>query len=261
MASRQCLLVLLLLPLSLACLVSARGADVSTESDGEGAWKKAERDLVSPWTTDPARALFWTGAGLTLATTFFGNYNDEFQGDASRERALHGSSKFFEQMGQWIPNAAYAGAFLGVGLVSDGRDRANRLGFAAGMLKATVYSALLTTALKYSVREQRPDGSDRLSFPSGHTTTAFAFSGYVWAAHGPLFGVPATLLASAVGFSRMGDNRHRLNDVLAGATIGLSYGFGIRANQGPAARAAWMLSPLFDGDGHGLQLTRSFSLK
>ena len=42
---------------------------------------------------------------------------------------------------------------------------------AAGSLGA---AALITTGLKYTFPELRPDGSDRKSFPSGHTSTAFA---------------------------------------------------------------------------------------
>ena len=80
-----------------------------------------------------------------------------------------------------------------------------------------------------TVREPRPyDGSVRTSFPSGHSTTAFAFASYVTAEHGILpFGVFATGLATLTAASRMNDNKHYLHDVVAGATIGTAYGLGL----------------------------------
>src|SRR5699024_9094587 len=38
---------------------------------------------------------------------------------------------------------------------------------------ANTISYIVVTAIKHSVKAHRPDGSDQLSFPSGHTTLAF----------------------------------------------------------------------------------------
>lgn len=70
-------------------------------------------------------------------------------------------------------------------------------------------------------------GEEYRSFPSGHTTTAFAAASALtaetirrhpdarWAA-----GVPLYAAATLVGWSRMYDNRHWASDVVAGAGIG-----------------------------------------
>jgi len=96
------------------------------------------------------------------------------------------------------------------------------------MLKASLYSTSISTALKVTVREPRPNSSDRTSFPSGHSTAAFAFSSFVAAEHGfwPM-GLAALGLSTLTGLSRINDNRHFLHDVIAGATIGTAYGLGI----------------------------------
>ena len=85
----------------------------------------------------------------------------------------------------------------------------------------------IITATKYLVKEERPDQSDNLSFPSGHTAIAFTNaallfhqyqeSNFWYASSGFLF-------ATATGVFRMANNRHYASDVLTGAGIGLVSG-------------------------------------
>jgi membrane-associated phospholipid phosphatase len=58
------------------------------------------------------------------------------------------------------------------------------------------------------------------SFPSGHTTTAFALAMYI-AYYWPKFSSIGWILAIAVGISRVALTYHYLSDVLAGAFIGI----------------------------------------
>ncbi len=62
------------------------------------------------------------------------------------------------------------------------------------------------------------------SFPSGHTTTAFAFASVVAMEHEWYLGAGAYALASFVAYSRMNDNEHYLHDVAMGATLGTVFG-------------------------------------
>lgn len=93
---------------------------------------------------------------------------------------------------------------------------------AAGSLGA---SALVTTGLKYTFPELRPDGSDRKSFPSGHTSTAFAAAATLYNRQGADIGVPAMLAASFVGLARVQADKHHWYDVVVGAGIGSASGF------------------------------------
>lgn len=92
-------------------------------------------------------------------------------------------------------------------------------GLRQGALTAAA-TAGATLILKYSVRETRPDHSDRRSFPSGHTSVAFATATYLQRRYGWRFGVPAYAVATYIGWGRIYSKKHYWWDVLAGAAIG-----------------------------------------
>ncbi len=84
-------------------------------------------------------------------------------------------------------------------------------------------SEALTTALKYTVRRERPDGSSKTSFPSGHADT-FAFATALERHLNWRFSVPAYIFASYVAILRLPANRHWLSDVVFGSTVGIIAG-------------------------------------
>jgi hypothetical protein len=75
-------------------------------------------------------------------------------------------------------------------------------------------------------------------------------------------GVPAYVLASGIGLSRIESNRHHLSDVLAGATIGLIVGrtVGHLDSEQPAKKRIVRIGPATDlhGQGVGLGLSASW---
>ena len=79
----------------------------------------------------------------------------------------------------------------------------------------------MTNTLKYTICEQRPGSTERNAFPSGHTATAFAGAELIRSEYGWGIGSAAYVVASGVAFMRLYNNRHWLNDVLAGAGIGI----------------------------------------
>ena len=91
-------------------------------------------------------------------------------------------------------------------------------------LKQGVFSAVatagITYALKYSIKKDRPDHSDRHSFPSMHTATSFAAAAFIQRRYGWKWGLPAYVLSTYVGWSRVYGKKHDAWDVLAGAAIG-----------------------------------------
>ena len=98
-------------------------------------------------------------------------------------------------------------------LAHDDRPGLLQLGLTGGS------SLLVTEALKYSVDSTRPNGGNH-SFPSGHTTTAFAGAGYLRVRYGWKVGLPFELLAATVGFARVQSRDHHWYDAVAGAAIG-----------------------------------------
>jgi membrane-associated phospholipid phosphatase len=79
-------------------------------------------------------------------------------------------------------------------------------------------------ALKEMTRVERPDGSDRHSFPSRHTAIAFAGAELLRQEYGDRsvwYGVAGYGVAVGSGFLRVYHNRHWLSDVAVGAGIGI----------------------------------------
>lgn len=74
--------------------------------------------------------------------------------------------------------------------------------------------------LKYAVREDRPDHSNKHSFPSGHTGIAFANAAFLQRRYGWKLGVPAFVVATYVGWGRVYAKKHHWWDVVAGAALG-----------------------------------------
>ena len=56
----------------------------------------------------------------------------------------------------------------------------------------------MVQALKYTVRRERPDGSNNKSFPSGHAASAFATATVLQRHYGWKVGAPAYALGSYV---------------------------------------------------------------
>lgn len=78
--------------------------------------------------------------------------------------------------------------------------------------------------LKTQTAKLRPSGSDRRSFPSGHTATAFVSAEFMRQELGDQsqwYGYIGYSMATATGALRMMKNQHWLSDVLAGAGIGI----------------------------------------
>lgn len=91
------------------------------------------------------------------------------------------------------------------------------------------YKTFLTTlgatyALKLAIEKERPNG-ESMSFPSGHTSAAFSGASFIQQRYGWQYGFPAYLGASFVGWSRVKADQHYIEDVLAGAAIGIVSSF------------------------------------
>lgn len=89
---------------------------------------------------------------------------------------------------------------------------------------ASVIQFCTTHAIKRIAKEERPDGTRRNSFPSGHTATAFMTATMLHKEYGhisPWISFGGYSVATATGVMRMVNNRHWMSDVLAGAGIGI----------------------------------------
>ena len=242
---------------SLVVLILVTFAVFSKQSYAWGL-KELGDEAASPVTTD-AKYVLYAGTLLTLTFIIFEDQvSDPFQEKQVRNKTLGGASIWGDRFGQLVPNILYV---AGMGIAGQYGDTkaAER---AIGMFKATAYAISATTILKYTVREPRPNAiHEKNSFPSGHTTSAFSFSGYVAAEHGWGWGSAALLSSTFVAYSRINDNRHFLHDITAGATIGWVYGWGIakleKKNKDKEKDSAHIV-PIIDTKTAGLSLYKEF---
>jgi membrane-associated phospholipid phosphatase len=125
---------------------------------------------------------------------------------------------------------------------------------AAGSLAAT---SLITEGMKEAFPKLRPDGSDRKSFPSGHTSRSFAAAATIYNRQGKTLGIPAFAVAGFVGLARVEGNKHFTVDVLAGAALGAVTGFVI-TNKHPDDEKQAVVTPWVEGKGGGISLAMRF---
>lgn len=161
---------------------------------------------------------FLVGFGIAGAGSFLDRPTERFfagqhrADDLGRIGASFGRARFL---------APATGALFAAGRASgDPRFRAATY----DATQALIVDMAWTTAIKLATERERPDGSNRLSFPSGHTSTAFAWATVASHYYGLKVGIPAFAAAGLVGVSRLETNAHHLSDVLAGATVGYIVG-------------------------------------
>lgn len=147
-----------------------------------------------------------------------------------RSPSANAISHTLRHIGQPEVYGTITAGLLAAGLI--GGD--NELTRAGGRLAATLALAgAASSVTKLALGRPRPsesldaDGyvpfSGQEAMPSGHTTIAFALAtALADDIHDTWASVGLYTLASAVGWSRINDNRHWLSDVAAGAAIGIT---------------------------------------
>jgi membrane-associated phospholipid phosphatase len=189
---------------------------------------------------------FLVGSGITATSSFMDGGAHSFmasQGD--RLGKVGGTAGSFPVMASVTAGLFVAGRFTGPGAFRSATY---------DMTQAVLVGSVYTTAIKHAVSRTRPDGSDNLSFPSGHTSNAFAMATVANSHFGPKVGIPSFLAASLIGASRVQSNKHNLSDVIAGATLGYIVGRTVvRENGEPAGRKTqFQLVPSTDARGTGV---------
>jgi membrane-associated phospholipid phosphatase len=92
------------------------------------------------------------------------------------------------------------------------------------LIRALIVSEAMVQTLKYTTRRERPDGSGKTSFPSGHAADTFAFATALERHLNWKLFVPAYAFSSYVAMSRLPANRHWLSDVVMGSAVGIISG-------------------------------------
>jgi membrane-associated phospholipid phosphatase len=214
------------------------------------------RGVVGVFSKDELAPLLITTAASSGSALFDDNVVRYFS--ARRRARWLGESG--DKLGQAFVIGPMALAFYGLGRLNHHQSFRDAT---YDIAEVTLVAVTYTTALKYTTKRERPDGSNKLSFPSGHAGNAFSWAAIGAHYYGWRLGVPAYALATLVGISRMEKNVHHLSDVVAGAGLGfISARSVIRKNSEPKVpnvgpTASLVFSPLRDAHGQGLGLQAS----
>lgn len=122
--------------------------------------------------------------------------------------------------------------------------------------------------LKRLVKEERPDGSNKQSFPSGHTATAFSTAHFMFKEYRDehfWLGVSGYSFAIFTGVYRTLNDKHWVGDVVAGAGIGilsteLAYWLYPKMNnlfKGKQKQSSTMVMPFYQNKTAGLSFVRN----
>jgi membrane-associated phospholipid phosphatase len=179
-------------------------------------FKSLGRDLTGFFTVDTAKIMTtFTVAGLAVS-----HWDRASVEDASE----HISSSAFKVGNIGGSLYAQAGAAVGTYVVGRVTNKPKIAELGGDLLRAQIVSQTFVQGIKFVAERRRPDGSNSLSFPSGHSASAFATATVLQEHFGWKAGLPAYAFAGFVGASRMAASKHYMSDVLVGAGIGIAAG-------------------------------------
>lgn len=188
------------------------------------------------------------GGGLALATH---PADQEF--NVRLRSHYDGVNKAFAP-GKYFGNTPEQVAFS-IGTYAYGRlshqPKVSHLGM--DLLQAQLLTEMMIQPLKFATHRQRPDVSDRRSFPSGHAAITFATATVLERHLGWRKSLIGYSIASYVAASRLHDNRHFLSDVVFGAAVGAIAGRTVVHH----AADYWALAPVAVPNGVALMVTRT----
>ena len=136
-----------------------------------------------------------------------------------------GEGTAMDNIGQFAGSPFTLGAGSAVlGLGGLATHHPNTVGTAKRLLISLAATTVTIGGLKLATNRERPDMSDRNSFPSGHAGASFAAATVLDRRYGGAVGWTAYGLAGFFAASRVVGNRHFFSDVMAGAVIGRFFG-------------------------------------
>lgn len=193
---------------------------------------------------DTAVILSLGGLAATVGHPADARFSRTFSSSAS----MHGPFSAGQTIGAATTQLAAAFATYSIGRAT-GNPKLAVLG--ADLVRAQFVSQGVTQAIKLSVGRTRPDGTS-MSFPSGHSASAFATATVLQRHLGWKAGIPAYGVAAYVAASRIQTQRHYFSDVAFGAAIGIVAGRTVTIGHG---NANFTVSPAAAPGGAGVNFT------
>jgi membrane-associated phospholipid phosphatase len=217
-----------LIPAGLMALVLLISLNVTAQYTDSAVIHKDTVYKIVDWNTAPAKRIFpYKSFLLPTAFVAYGvislrsdrlqSVNEKIKEEIYTERSP--KKVKIDNYLIFAPAAAVYGLnAVGIKGKNNFRDRTMIYGLSQMIMSATVFSVK-----KFSA-EIRPDGSDQLSFPSGHTASSFAAAEFLRQEYkdvSPWYGVAGYAMAITTGYLRISNNKHWMGDVVAGAGVGI----------------------------------------
>ncbi len=169
--------------------------------------------------------------------------------DGIRDRwSLRGRSTAIGDIGSIIGGSAVVIPSVAGLLIAGQKSKNDRFhSFTYSLAQAAVINIGIAEGLKISVRRNRPDESDKDSFPSAHAANSFMIATVVQHYYGRTAGLLGYSAATFIAFSRIREDKHWASDLTAGATIGYIVGSSVCRRTGISLRVGKItLIPAFD---------------
>ncbi len=180
-------------------------------------WKTTTNKNIFPYRSFILPATLVVYGVLSLHTDAFQDINETVKEKLYTEPQPH--QFHLDNYLQYSPSVAvYALNAMGIHGKNNFRDRTIIYGISTLIMSSTVF------VVKKKTSEIRPDGSNNLSFPSGHTANAFAAAEFLRQEYkdvSPWYGIAGYAAAAATGYLRISNNKHWMGDVAAGAGVGI----------------------------------------
>lgn len=161
-------------------------------------------------------------AMITYGAFSFDNESIRNLDYSTRNELLEDNSMWYKR---WDDYLQFSPAIAAFGMKLGGMKSTNEM---PDMLILYALSNVLEGGVVYATKcltvRERPDGSARLSFPSGHTATAFVAAEFLHQEYGDKsvwISIGGYGMATLIGVARVYNNRHWISDVVAGAGIGI----------------------------------------
>jgi membrane-associated phospholipid phosphatase len=233
--------------LAIALALATHSGQATTPAD------RPFHDLPANFGRD-VRALPSAETALVIGATVAGALALRPVDDNLADWARQAGTSRYTQVGDVLGDGwVQAGAAIGVYAAGLARRDRTTTHLGSDLIRAQLLNGVITRGLKLAVDRDRPSGGGH-SFPSGHSSAAFASAAVVGSHFGWKAGLPAYAAAAFIGWTRVRDDAHWLSDVIIGGAVGTVVGRAVARGHGSPR---WTIAPSATTTSVGVTVVRN----
>jgi len=178
------------------------------------------------------------GGAALLVHPYDASFNAHLRSHYDAVNLIFAPGKYYGDTPEQIAGSVFTYAW---GRIFD-QPKVSHMGM--DLLRAQALAEIMVEPLKFATQRERPDGSNHLSFPSGHAAVTFATATALERHLGWKKAALAYAVASYVAASRLHDNVHYLSDVVFGAAVGTIAGRTVTEHGRETWTSRWIVTPV-----------------